>query len=396
MRYLFLLFWFVSTPLWAEIDSTQVCLPCNEIQQDSTLRELADNWQKGRLKILHIGDSHVQIGHFSGEMKRLLQAKNSGIQFPYSLAKSVDGRVLKTKASGNWSGISVLKSGSGVNISLAGYAVSTRDTSAQIHWIAKDSLFSFRRIRVWSESDSCALIPYLGSDFVLIGQQEEGKIRYYDFETNLPVQQFTLGLRKSNPMQDVFTLHGIELLSEKDGNEYIDLGVAGAQFTHLKSRANLALNQIKLLQPDLLICSFGTNEAYNMNWEGQTYKRALKEFIQEVKAMSPKTVFLFTSPPDTRSQNRLPKYQQEVIQVLAESKEPFYDLNGAMGGFGSSKDWVKNGCFLKDQLHLTKEGYQLQAKLFALALYKSWGDLRAFENLQNQVNQHIISVGIPK
>jgi hypothetical protein len=67
-----------------------------------------------------------------------------------------------------------------------------------------------------------------------------------------------------------------------------------------------------------------------------------------------------------------------------------------MGGFGSSLSWVKNGCFLKDQLHLTKEGYQLQAKLFALALFKSWNDQSAYENLQNQVNQHINSVGIPK
>jgi hypothetical protein len=47
-------------------------------------------------------------------------------------------------------------------------------------------------------------------------------------------------------------------------------------------------------------------------------------------------------------------------------------------------------------LHLSKEGYQLQAKLFALALFKTWGDQASYENLQNQVNQHIISVGIPK
>jgi hypothetical protein len=67
-----------------------------------------------------------------------------------------------------------------------------------------------------------------------------------------------------------------------------------------------------------------------------------------------------------------------------------------MGGFGSSADWVKNGCFLKDQLHLTKEGYQLQAKLFVLALFKSWGESAASEILQNQVNQHTVSIGIPK
>ncbi len=390
-----MLFWLLSTPLKAEIDSLQVCLPCNDIQQDSSLALLATKWKSGELKVLHLGDSHVQIGHFSGEIKRLLQAKNSGIHFPYPLAKSVDGRQFKTKASGNWTGISVLKPTSGVNIGLSGYAVSTRDTSAKIQWIAKDSLISFRRVRIWTESDSCVLQPDLGSEFSLVGQQKEGKLKYYDFKSNTRVNQFILSVR-SMGVGDQFILHGIELPAEENGIDYIDLGVAGAQFTHLKSRANLVMDQIKILKPDLIICSFGTNEAYNANWESQSYKKALQEFIQQIQLFSPKTVFLLTSPPDTRSQNRVPKYQLEVIRVLAEMKVPFYDLNAAMGGFGSSVDWLKNGCFLKDQLHLTKEGYQIQAKLFVLALFKSWGDQSSFENLQKQVNQHIISVGIPK
>jgi lysophospholipase L1-like esterase len=385
----------LSTPLWAKIDSTQVCLPCNEIQADSSLALLATKWKSGDLKVLHLGDSHVQIGHFSGEIKRLLKAKNSGIQFPYSLAKSVDGRLFKTTASGNWSGTSILKPAAGTNIGLAGYAVATRDSSAKLLFTAKDSLFSFRRVRVWFTVDSCSLVPELGPGFKRIRETKQGKIAYQDFETNSAVNQFTLSFQK-NTLGDQFTLHGLELLSDENGIEYIDLGVAGAQFTHLKSRANLVLDQIKILQPDLLICSFGTNEAYNAKWERQAYRKSLDAFLMEVKAINPATVVLFTSPPDTRSQNRVPKYQQEVIQVLSETKEPFYDLNAAMGGFGSSLAWVKNGCFLKDQLHLTKEGYQLQAKLFALALFKSWGDQAAFENLQNQVNQHIISVGIPK
>lgn len=390
-----MLFWLISSPLKAEKDSLQVCLPCNAIQQDSSLALLATKWKSGNLMVLHLGDSHVQIGHFSGEIKRLLQAKNSGIHFPYPLAKSVDGRLFKTKASGHWTGISVLKPTAGINIGLTGYAVSTRDTSANIQWIAKDSLLSFRRVRVWTESDSCALRPDLGSGFLLVNQQQKGRMSYYDFESISPVHQFTLSLRKVG-LGDQFTLHGIELLSEEKGIEYVDLGIAGAQFTHLKSRANLVVDQIKIFQPDLIICSFGTNEAYNAKWESQSYKKAWHEFVQEIQSISPKTVFLLTSPPDTRSQNRVPKNQQEVVRILADMKVPFYDLNAAMGGFGSSLDWVKNGCFLKDQLHLTKEGYQLQAKLFVLALFKSWGDQTSFDNLQKQVNQHIISVEIPK
>jgi hypothetical protein len=39
-----------------------------------------------------------------------------------------------------------------------------------------------------------------------------------------------------------------------------------------------------------------------------------------------------------------------------------------MGGFGSFQTWFDQNYFLKDKLHLNKDGYQLQAKLFMLAL----------------------------
>jgi len=386
----------LSLPLLAKVDSTEVCHSSNVIQRDSDVAELAPKWKSRTLKVLHLGDSHVQIGHFSGEIKRLLGVQKEGIQFPYSLAKSVDGRVFKSKSSGRWEGTSILKQSTGRNIGLAGYAVSTRDSTAQITFTLKDSLATLNQIRVWTNSDSCAMIPDVGPEFMLDKRGQSGNVAYWDFKSYTNVSQFTLALQKSASNQDEFTLHGVEILSNETSVDYQDLGVAGAQFTHLKSRGNLVLEQIGLLKPDLLICSFGTNEAYNVNWNPATYRQALVEFMQDVKSKSPGTVFLFTSPPDTRSQKRIPKFQQEVIQTMSDLPAAYYDLNQVMGGFGSSAEWVKNGCFLKDQLHLTKEGYQLQAKLFVLALFKSWGESAASEILQNQVNQHTVSIGIPK
>lgn len=378
------------------MDSTQVCHSCNVIQRDADIAALAPKWKSGNLKVLHLGDSHIQIGHFSGEIKRLLGVKQEGIQFPYRLAKSVDGRVLKSKASGRWEGTSILKPSAGWNIGLAGYVVSTRDSTAQITFTLKDSLATLNQIRIWTHSDACAMIPDVGPEFTLDKRGLSGNVAYWDFKSYTNVSQFTLGLHKSASNQDEFTLHGVEILSNETSIDYQDLGVAGAQFTHLKFRGNVALDQIEFLKPDLLICSFGTNEAYNANWNPATYRQALVEFMQDVKSKSPGTVFLFTSPPDTRSQKRIPKFQQEVVQTLSELPAAYYDLNQVMGGFGSSAEWVKNGCFLKDQLHLSKEGYQLQAKLFVLSLFKSWGESTAFESLQNQVNQHTVSIGIPK
>jgi hypothetical protein len=247
-----------SRPLFAKVDSTQVCHTCNVIQRDADVAALVPKWKSRTLKVLHLGDSHVQIGHFSGEIKRLLGVRQEGIQFPYSLAKSVDGRVFKSKASGRWEGTSILKPSAGRNIGLVGYAVSTRDSTAQITFTLKDSLATLNHIRIWTNSDSCAMIPNVGPEFMLDKRGKSGNVAYWDFKSYTNVSQFTLALQKSASNQDEFTLHGVEVLSNETSIDYQDLGVAGAQFTHLRSRGNIVLDQIELLKPDLIICSFGT------------------------------------------------------------------------------------------------------------------------------------------
>ncbi|MFM6914210.1 MAG: hypothetical protein ACKOUQ_04825, partial [Aquirufa sp.] len=257
MRHLFLLFWVFAYPLFAKVDSTEVCHSCNVIQRDADVAALAPKWKSRTLKVLHLGDSHVQIGHFTGELKRLLGAQKSGIQFPYSLAKSVDGYVLKSKAKGRWDGTSILKPSTGWNIGLAGYSVSTRDSSAQITFALRDSLATLNHIRVWCSADSCAMVPDVGSEFRLEKHGKIENVAYWDLKSQTNLSQFTLSLQKSASKQDEFTLHGVEILSHETSVDYQDLGVAGAQFTHLKSRGNVALDQIELLKPDLIICSFG-------------------------------------------------------------------------------------------------------------------------------------------
>ena len=45
-----------------------------------------------------------------------------------------------------------------------------------------------------------------------------------------------------------------------------------------------------------------------------------------------------------------------------------------MGGNGSLFKWLKNSLASKDQLHFTKEGYTLQAKLFTIPIFDAFNN----------------------
>ncbi len=389
-----LFFLFVTFHVLGQVDSTVICLPCNQIVEDQAFAKLKSTWNQRPIKIVHIGDSHIQIGHFSKQIRDILGQnatfRGSGITFPYSLAKSVDGPWVKAKASGVWIGDNLLSAKPKLDLGLTGYAVKTVDSSASISFQLRDSAPRFTEIRVWYHADSLSFIPTLGSNFTLKEVvQSGGRMGVAHFVSKSTFSQFDLKLRRNDSLAHEFQLHGVELVNSVGNFEYHALGVSGAQFTHLIQHAKLWKEQLKLLNPDLIIFSYGTNEAYNGNFESKIFINQVSRFFDEIRQIVPDIAIVVTSPPDTRSRNRIPPKQSEVVEAQSKLKSSFYDLNKVMGGFGSFQPWFDQTYFLKDKLHLSREGYQLQAKLFMLAFLGQLKPMWDVGPLENDVLERV-------
>ncbi len=359
-----------------QADTTVICIPCNQITEDQALVRLKNSIGKEPFRIVHIGDSHIQIGHFAKQIRDVFAAyvtlTGTGISFPYSMAKSVDGPWFKSKSKGIWVGDKILSSKPKIDLGLTGYSVMTQDSAASISFQLRDSKANYAGVKVWFNSDSLSFFPDLGDNFNLLNfTQMDNKMGVAHFVAKNQFEQFELKLLKKDSLDQSFQLHGIELVYSQGSLDYHALGVAGAQFTHLINHSNSWREQLKLLNPNLLIFSYGTNEAYNANFESSVFIKQVSRFFDEIRQALPNVAILLTSPPDTRSQNRIPPKQGEVIQGQSQLKSSFYDLNKVMGGFGSYQPWIEKDYFLKDKLHLNKSGYQLQADLFMLALMGS-------------------------
>lgn len=380
-----------------QTDSSIVCLPCNQIEGDQAFLKLKETWNKRPIKIVHLGDSHIQIGHFSAQIRaqlnRITLLNGTGITFPYSLAKSVDGAWYKAKATGHWTGDNILSTKPKLELGVTGYSIKTLDSTASITFQLKDALSDFSEVKIWFTADSLSYQPDLGMDFSFKETiRGEGKLGYARFIRKNNSSSFQLKLIKKDSIEREFQFHGLEFVSSTTAFEYHSLGVVGAQFTHLIQHAKLWKEQLHLLNPDLVIISYGTNEAYNGNFDAVTYSKQISRFLDEIRSLLPATAILVTSPPDTRSRNRVPQKQIEIIEEQSKWKSSFYDLNKVMGGFGSFQPWFENNYFLKDKLHLNKAGYQLQAKLFMIPFLTQLKPKLDLSQLKSEVKSSIQSI----
>ncbi|MFN5910754.1 MAG: LysM peptidoglycan-binding domain-containing protein [Bacteroidota bacterium] len=331
----------------------------------------------GPFNIVHFGDSHIQGDSFSGEIRKLLQAEygyaGQGIIFPYALSRSHGPKGVKSTTTGTWTGTNILSDTEEKNIGLTGYTLSTTNPSGTLSFEITDKFKgrTSRRISIWSSADAHSFDYSLGEGFEIVSEiqvKENLKVRTYVATSD--VQSFRISLFKSHDAAHQFYFHGFEFVSEEmNGINYYQCGVVGAQFSHLIKHAELVPSQLQQLKPDLIIFSFGTNEAYSSKIDTNLYYRLITTFVQRTRKLVPGVAFLITTAPDTRSQGRAPASQQTVnrqLQQLAEDLElSLFDLNEAMGGWGSLNRWYSNNLVAEDKLHFNSKGYELQGKMLS-------------------------------
>lgn len=141
--------------------------------------------------------------------------------------------------------------------------------------------------------------------------------------------------------------------------------------------------------PDLVIISFGTNEAHNttvnIDYIKRTYNRLVSGIQRRVK--SHHCYFLLTTPPGSfkresvvvrgvTKQESVPNFNNghvatAISEYGAENKIAVWDLYNIIGGNANfGRNW--EGYMQPDKVHYRKSGYEIQAQLFAEAFLGSY------------------------
>lgn len=187
----------------------------------------------------------------------------------------------------------------------------------------------------------------------------EKKEGYHLFTTDSLRQQLYLIPRERD---SIYALNGLVLENNQPGIVYHTIGVNGAKTSDFL-KFPLFFEQLRTLQPDLIIISLGTNESFDKLNE-QDFKNHLEQFIASIKTVAPETSLLLTTLPPSLFKKKFPNtfaaaYSKTINENAAMWNSAVWDLFSQWGGLYGVPQLAKRGLIAADRVHYTRKGYDL-------------------------------------
>lgn len=352
-------------------------------------------WPGGKWQAVQIGDSHIQPDIMTAQVRRRMQQKwgngGRGLVAALNLARTNEPTDYVLKSSCRPSATSKLLSRTwSTEIGLTGVAIRWDTAFTELSLRAKASADRFTSVTLLHA-------PHGGYETaaargeILFGKE----LSPWASRIDLPeaTDTVTLGV----PCTSDF--YGAILSNKKQGVMVHAIGNNGATCgTYLKV-ANFA-EQMKVLDPQLIIISLGTNEAFG---HIAGVESNLHQLVTRLRKAMPKAQILLTTPMECQKRvshkvpqqvkvgggkKRKARYKTvyktvtsyaandnvvSVRNIIMEygrrHKIAVWDLYTIAGGAGASNRWVAAGLMnSNDHLHQLESGYQLQGQLLADAL----------------------------
>ena len=360
------------------------------------------NGQDTIVNIVHLGDSHIQAGYYSGEIMRLMQAAfgcaGRGWIAPLKISKTnePDDYVISSSIK-KWSVGRCTQAKPRAPWGLGGMGLETTSPSVDFDVIVTPRNgrgYGFNKVVQYRAATSMPMLPASPyKEITAIHRDSSHLSMNFVADTFLLSQKtdtFTLHSTRRKIGSDVLlpssefrnVYYGFSLENGHRGVLYHAIGCNGGMFVNYTKEQFVW--QLSLLKPSLLIISMGTNESFGRNFRTGEFSKQIESFLDLVKKYMPNTAILLTTPPECFKRKYVNKKRLYVrnsnielvastIKSVAEKQNlACWDLFTATGGKNSCEKWRDDGLMGKDYLHFTTEGYREQGKLLFRALMKEY------------------------
>lgn len=189
-------------------------------------------------------------------------------------------------------------------------------------------------------------------------------------EVNFSQPQSTFLIKTNAQKGNIF--YGFQFLNHnKNGVVFNSVGVNGATYADFL-KYPLQTQQLKTLNPDILIIALGTNESL-----GNISKEEFQENVQKIIKLWQGTPTLLIAPTDN---NLKPQKTKEIAlwlrEISTKERVSYLDLHTLMGGMGYFKKALQRKEANTDGVHFLKKGYENQAEMIWNALEKILNPLK--------------------
>ena len=335
---------------------------------------------KTTTSFFHFGDSHLQADYITHTIRTSLQKKfgnaGRGLISPLKIAKTNEPFNYLTVSPNNWKRQFIISKKIIQPIGISGLSILSKDTigSLKVKSFNTDSLdFSFNKMKIYLDNDSSftASIKDSTNEWKEISTNNYEKVFVSKFNTN----ETTLLFNKSAANQNKINLFAFDLENGQPGILYHSTGINGAKYSDY-NKPTLFTNQIKFLNPKLIVVSLGTNESFKPDYDSIHFYLTIDSLVSKLKLEMPNSIILLTTPACTYKFNKknsnLLSVSRTIVHYAINNQLPYWDLFEITGGENSAINWKKSLLLSRDGVHFTKNGYILQGHLFVLAFLKGY------------------------
>lgn len=344
--------------------------------------------KRGRVNILHLGDSHIQGGYLTQQVRQNFQLAfgNAGRGFvvPLRVAGTNEPYSYRSESDAKWESKRMVFPDQALPIGLSGVSIRTEEETAKLTLMINnytDLNYGFNRITTFfykePRSFNLMIQDSLNQTLAFVGNFSPSNVRH-TAAINLPEQYNKLNFStlKSIQTQNRFTLFGFNLENGQPGILYHSIGVNGAKYKHYLS-TDFLIEQTPALKPDLIILALGTNEALDHPYSDPKFSEQVATLIARLRQQNPDAVFIISTHPDsykkkTKRNPGVTNVQEKLIEAAGLNQVACFDLYEAGSGKHSADAWRDAALLRDDGIHFTRAGYELQGNMFYLALIKAY------------------------
>jgi LysM repeat protein len=351
--------------------------------------EALKNAGQKKVRVLHIGDSHVQADIGANYIRNYLQHifgfGGRGAVFPYAAAATHAGHDYYTSSTGKWTKARDIDLKPVLPLGVSGITIRTSDTSATftLKFLAERAQIKedCKRMKLFCAlGDSCFSMSYKIDD----GAWTEIKVlndslnrSYIEVElNNAPVTSLKFKFRKENSWQHFAEIYGLSLESMQDkGILYHSVGINGARVEAVL-KMDLFEPQMAAYDPDLVVIDLIANDLAFGEFDEKRVRADLDKVIARIRKFKPGCSILLAGMQDAYVHKRnvvnAQIYSRFLRRYCKEKQVAFYDYFSAAGGRFIMKKWRTAKLVTNDMCHLTVDGYRLKGKLFSNALLRAY------------------------
>lgn len=171
-----------------EADFTEIDVATNSIGNSVMLTTFYDKLyqletqKKGKINIVHIGDSHVQADLFTAKIRRELQSVfgngGFGFTFPYSVAKTNNSAPVRYTARGNFESFRNMKADLSKPVGLSGMSFETTNSNFTINLSIQDKAYFFNTLKIVTPKNAQSFAVSLAGKNTVIERQIPQSVSY--------------------------------------------------------------------------------------------------------------------------------------------------------------------------------------------------------------------------